>query len=278
MATLEILLKDKDMEIKKFEIKMQEKEKEISEMAENLVDLEEKIKNRNKWYKLKGKEDLSEPRDNNASQDIEIRNRFQIFADSDDNEMVTSYQKRKEVEVQDSATDKKRGCSGNILMIGGSNVWNLGRALEYQNARFVTKSYKGAKIEDITRKIEEMNRSDSKKSQVVIMTGGNDMEKDGTEVIVSKFKELIAAADERFHTTMVIGLLPRNDLGGWYYESKRLAINLQLEKMCQTKGIKFIACNFYAERNEFLCRDGLHLNNLGADRVGRFIYKNLNLY
>ncbi|MFZ2537777.1 MAG: SGNH/GDSL hydrolase family protein [Oscillospiraceae bacterium] len=105
------------------------------------------------------------------------------------------------------------------------------------------------------------------------MTGTNNLACHGTEEILRKYEKLIEKAKEKkCERVVIIGIVTRMDLG-YYYESKRIAINMQLEKMCKKMKVDFLEFECYKERQKMLWKDGFHLNDIGSDRLARMIYQ-----
>ena len=80
---------------------------------------------------------------------------------------------------------------------------------------------------------------------------------------------------KRIRNVTVVGIVCRNDVGE-YRECKRYAINAKLKKKCEMMGVYYVEMDvMYKDMNRVLCRDGLHLNDRGADEMGRTIYNHL---
>ena len=69
----------------------------------------------------------------------------------------------------------------------------------------------------------------------------------------------------------MLGILPRTDLSSFHHK-KRLEVNSILRRLCNKEEIEFLDLEFNAHRLQYLARDGLHLNWLGADMVARRIF------
>ena len=67
----------------------------------------------------------------------------------------------------------------------------------------------------------------------------------------------------------MVGIPNRFDLSG-YQNSRRIGVNLQLEKMCRELDIEFITYEPYRSR---IAKDGLHLNHVGQDELARKIFE-----
>ena len=162
------------------------------------------------------------------------------------------------------------------VMIESSMVGGVGKALEVQlEEKFAWRKYSGSKIEDITRRLKEVELGSDVKN-LVLMVGTNNLKSDETNTILEKYEVLIRTAKEkRIGNITVVGIVCRNDVG-MFYECKRYGINTKLKKQCETMGVYYVEMDvMYKDRNRVLCRDGLHLNARGADELGRKIYNHL---
>ena len=87
----------------------------------------------------------------------------------------------------------------------------------------------GAKIEDITKKVEELKDNEC---HIILMVGTNNLKSDGTTMIMSKYKDLVNQLKvKRFKRTSIVEILARNDLSN-YINNKRIAMNIQLKELC----------------------------------------------
>ena len=81
-----------------------------------------------------------------------------------------------------------------------------------------------------------------------------------------------ATGDRRI---VVVGIISRSDLGD-YYESKRLGINIRLERKCEAMGVKYVEMGGqFKDRDSLLWDDGLHLNDAGAYKMGKAIFERI---
>ena len=134
---------------------------------------------------------------------------------------------------------------------------------------FESQAFGGARIEDITKKVEDME--DKARSHIVVMVGTNNLKSDGTELIMSNYKDLVRQLKAGgFRKITMVGILGRNDLSN-YNDSKRMAMNIQLKELCVQNSIEFLEIGIVKEK--ILDRKGLHLNFIGQDTVARCIFK-----
>ena len=184
---------------------------------------------------------------------VETRNRFDVLTDEDQTETET--------------------INSQTVLIGSSMAGTVGRAMHWQlRGAFVWRKYSGARIEEITKRLQEIELGE-KVENVVLMVGTNNLKSDGTEAIMEKYGELIQTAKEKGDKKIVVvGIISRSDLGD-YYESKRLGINMRLKKKCEEMGVKYVEMGGqFKDRDAVLWEDGLHLNDAGAYKMGKAIF------
>ena len=162
--------------------------------------------------------------------------------------------------------DKKEGT---VLLIGDSLARGVGIHLRSQHCMFESQAFGGARIEDITKKVEDVK--DENEKHIVVMVGTNNLKSDGTTLIMDKYKDLIKQLKaKRFNKISLVGILPRNDLSN-YNNSKRIAMNKQLKDLCKKNEIKFLEIEI--DKDAMLDSRGLHLNFQGQDKAARIIFK-----
>jgi len=158
---------------------------------------------------------------------------------------------------------------GTVLLIGDSLARGVGSHLRTQHVMFESQAFGGARIEDITKKVEVME--DKARSHIVVMVGTNNLKSDGTELIMSNYRDLVRQLKAGgFRKITMVGILGRNDLSN-YNDSKRMAMNIQLKELCVQNSIEFLEIGIVKEK--MLDRKGLHLNFSGQDTVARCIFK-----
>ncbi len=162
--------------------------------------------------------------------------------------------------------DKKEGT---VLLIGDSLARGVGCHLKSQHGMFESRAFGGARIEDITKKVEVLK--DLEESHIVVLVGTNNLQSDGTTMIMNKYKDLVNQLKaKRFRKISILGILARNDLSN-YNNSKRIAMNIQLKELCKKNGVDFL--EIAVDKESMLDRRGLHLNFSGQDKVARSIFK-----
>jgi hypothetical protein len=177
--------------------------------------------------------------------------------------------KRNDKKALDIFAETFKDCpKDTVLVMGASLVKGIGRKLE-TNTHIVTAIGKGgAKIEDITNDVGMLEGKEHR--HLVVMVGTNNIQKEGSETVLKKFKDLIEKCKQvRNRKVTVIAIPKRLDLTG-FQESRRLGVNERLEKMCREKGVEFLECEVARSRMSW---DRVHLNELGQDEVVRKIFK-----
>ena len=153
-------------------------------------------------------------------------------------------------------------------MVGDSLARGVGTKLEQQSHMVTTRSRGGARIENVTEEIELLK--DNPDRHLVILVGTNNVQNETSETIRTKYKSLLETSKKvKNRRVSVIGIPRRFDLSG-YQNSRRIGVNLQLEKMCSELEIDFIEHEPYRSR---IARDGLHLNHVGQDELARKIFE-----
>lgn len=178
--------------------------------------------------------------------------------------------------------------SKTAVVIGDSMCRGAGKKLCVNSQMFSSESYGGARIENITKKFTDKMVGVSDESHAVVMVGTNNLKTDGTSVIESKYRELLKSMTEtRCRKKSVVGILRRaND--GLYMNSKRLAVNDKLRKLCKEFDVEYIdpqdiydsvaASKFNKSSRvgvdlNILDRWGLHLNEWGQDELAAVLFK-----
>ena len=155
-----------------------------------------------------------------------------------------------------------------VVVIGDSLVRGVGQKLEQQCPHMVTSvSRSGAKLEVIEADVARLK--DREDRHLVVMVGTNNIQRDGSEVILKKFKNLIKLCKSvRNRAVTIVGIPKRYDVDN-IVESRRLGVNPRLAEMCRENGVEFLACEVERSR---MWRDGVHFNDLGQDEFARKLF------
>jgi prefoldin subunit 5 len=156
-----------------------------------------------------------------------------------------------------------------VIVIGDSNMRNVGKNLVTQSKKYVAISRSGARIEDVNELLEEEAGKDAE--TCVVELGSNNLLVEEKDTIIERYKKLIEDLKQRRKRIIMLGILPRKDASR-FIDIKRMEINMILQGLCRTEGIEFLDVEFSANRLGYLAKDGLHLNWSGADMVARKIF------
>jgi len=159
--------------------------------------------------------------------------------------------------------------SDTIVLIGDSLTRGVGAKLEFQSNMVSTICKPGANIDDITNEVSKLQNKDDR--HLVLLVGTNDIKKEGSVTILSKYKNLLDKSKQvKNKKVTIVGIPRRNDLSN-FHDSRRLGVNKYLREMCEAENVEFID---YEPAGSRLARDGLHLNHLGQDELGYKIFQN----
>ena len=131
--------------------------------------------------------------------------------------------------------------------------------------------YPGAKIDDITKALEEITGKEKDDSLYIVHVGTNDVKNTTSEELLEKYKRLISTLKEKRSKFIVSGILPRIGAEKQFY-NKAFSTNDRLKSLCSKENVEFINLwnHFYDQRILFNS-DGLHLNPVGSARFGRLL-------
>lgn len=156
-----------------------------------------------------------------------------------------------------------------IVLIGDSLTRGVGAKLEFQSNMVSTICKPGANIDDITNEVSRLKNKVDR--HLVLLVGTNDIKKEGSVTILSKYKNLLDKSKKvKNKKVTIVGIPRRNDLTN-FHNSRRLGVNKYLREMCEAVNVEFID---YEPASSRLARDGLHLNHLGQDELGYKIFQN----
>ena len=124
----------------------------------------------------------------------------------------------------------------------------------------------GARIEHVTERVEKiMGRG--KGWTILVHTGTNNADKEGTTTIVDKYRKLPKKTKEaRVEQIILSGILPvfGNRIDG-YRNSRRLAINGMVKRLCKEEDVGYVDLwDSVVGKEGMYARDGLHLSGKGA--------------
>lgn len=126
----------------------------------------------------------------------------------------------------------------------------------------------GATIEEISARCEEATSCATDITQYIIHLGTNDIKSTRSEELMGKYRKLIWTFINKTRNITLSGILPCIGAEDPFY-SKAYSTN---SRLCKEKRIDYI--NFWDSfyNKDFLYnKDGLHLNKVGAARLGRLL-------
>ena len=131
--------------------------------------------------------------------------------------------------------------------------------------------YPGAKIDDITKALEDITAKEKHDSLYIVHVGTNDVKNTNSEELLEKYKRLIGTLKEKRSKFIVSGILPRIGAENQFY-NKAFSTNDRLKSLCSKENVEFLNLwnHFYDQRILFN-HDGLHLNPVGSARLGRLL-------
>ena len=154
-----------------------------------------------------------------------------------------------------------------VLVVGSSNVRNVGQNLAQQADKFVALCCPGGRIEDMK---EMMEHAGEEAETCVFEVGTNNLFSDETADIVAKYQQLLEESKAKTKRVIVAGILPRKL--SVRMEEKRKEVNRQLKKLCKAVSAEYLDVEFNYAKDGYLGKDGLHLNWRGAEKVARLIF------
>lgn len=167
------------------------------------------------------------------------------------------------------------GTKDEILVLGDSLSRGAGHKLKEQCGGNIVKvlSTGGARLKDIGKKIQHLEPNKSR--HLVIIGGANNMQDDTTPAILEDYGRIVnEAIDKGNKRITVLGLMKRYDLPSMY-ESKRILINMELKKICAALEVDYLE---YEPERSRVHGDGLHLNWVGQNELGRVIFQSVKSF
>lgn len=158
---------------------------------------------------------------------------------------------------------------------GGKNSWKK----YFESRNTVNMGFGWDRIENVLWRIYHGELDSMAPKQIILMIGTNNLQFNNDEEIIEGLQFLIKAiqAKQPYAHILLLGILPRRDM------EKRVAVfNARLAS------IKFNAKVHYSDAGKLFLKpdkkidesrfsDGLHPNEEGYEKLGKFIYSNLNL-
>ena len=157
------------------------------------------------------------------------------------------------------------GCERtSTIYVGDSIVRKTDRSLS--KGKDVVVCLPGARIEHVTERVKKiMGRGNG--GSIVVHVGTNNADKEGTTAILEKYRDLLKKTKQaRVGQIIISGILPvfGNKIQG-YRNSKRMAVNGMLERLCKEEDVGYMDLwDSFVGNEDMYVRDGLHLSGKGA--------------
>ena len=124
----------------------------------------------------------------------------------------------------------------------------------------------GARVEHVTERVEKITGRGNG-GTILVHVGTNTTDKEGTTAIVEKYRKLLKKTKQaRLGQIILSGILPvcGNRIQG-YRNSKRMAVNGMVERLCKEKDVGYVDMwDSFVGNEELYFRDSLHLSGKGA--------------
>ena len=129
----------------------------------------------------------------------------------------------------------------------------------------------GARIEPVTESVHPiMGRGDG--GPLLVHIGTNNADKEGTTVIVKKYRNLLKKTKEaRVGHIILSGILPVfGTRSQGHRHSRRMAVNGMVKQLCREEEVGFVDLwGSFVGKVEMYLRDGLHLSGKGLPFLPR---------
>ena len=157
----------------------------FEEEATNLKSKLSQIDSANTAFELKLREFTEQWPTPDESKSTPCKNRYSARNKNKD-KISNNKVGNNKLSFKDKHMNKK---SDGVVVLGDSLVRGVGKCLERDSHMYSSISCSGAKIEDMERKLGEIG--DKSESHIVLMVGTNNIQKEGSEIILSKYNSLI---------------------------------------------------------------------------------------
>jgi hypothetical protein len=158
---------------------------------------------------------------------------------------------------------------GKVYLLGDSLVRGVGKKLEAQCSNvFSAKSIGGARIEAVTEEVRKLEARDDR--HLVVMVGANNIQQDGSELVLRKFQVLIDCCHKvKNRAVTVVGISRRFDLTS-LQENRRVSVNRRLSVLCREAGVQYVE---YEAGRSMISADRVHFNETGQREVAGMIFR-----
>ena len=161
----------------------------------------------------------------------------------------------------------KNKAKDTVLVVGDSLMRGVGKKLQTNSNMFSSICIGGAKIDDVAEVIDHLKDNDDR--HLVLMVGTNDIKTVGSEEVFRNFEKLMGKCTSvKNRVVTMIGIPTRYDIDNTV-SSRRINMNIRLQKLCEETGVKFLEYECYRSR---VGRDGLHLNERGQEELAMKVF------
>ena len=169
--------------------------------------------------------------------------------------------------------EKLRKTQKKILIQGDSLARGVGHKLkEHCGEMIEVSAVSGAKLGEVASSVESLARDESR--ELIVIAGANSLREESGEDMMTSFGKIVECGKKNSGAVVVVGFVKRYDLP-WLYESKRIAMNVNLKRMCREKQVSFVE---YEPDRCMVHRDGLHLNFRGQIELGGKLFPHLKSF
>ena len=129
----------------------------------------------------------------------------------------------------------------------------------------------GGGVQDVIDSVNEVTDQAPANTTYVIHVGTNDVQRIRSEELLDKYRQMIRAYKVNSSKVILSGIIPRRHAGNRFY-SIASSINRRLANLCSQESIGYVNTwdHFYYDSSLY-SSDGLHLNQVGAARLGRIL-------
>lgn len=200
-----------------------------------------------------------------------ISNRY-IVLDAVEGDDLTEDGHSHRITGTEPGTVLQKGKKRNAVVIGDSIVRGTDRRFcEPDRYTRMVCCLPGARVRDVSNRVQSILRGEGEQPDVLIHVGTNDIDKKREEVLKRDYRELGWKLRDRTSRVVISGLLPVPSASG-DKNGRIRRMNAWLRGWCRRQGFRFLDhWELFWGRHDLYRKDGLHLNPKGANILaGRF--------
>ena len=125
---------------------------------------------------------------------------------------------------------------------------------------------------------EQVTQNSDSETLYIIHAGTNDVMCSRSEELMDSYRKVIRQFKTKTDKLVISAILPRICAESSFY-SKAYSVNKRLKTLCSEENVSYVNLwdDFYNMPSLFQ-PDGLHLNSVGAARLGRLLNDQVSLY